>query len=262
LCIAFFTSNCVQRCDCPFPLLQILALLGRKPAPPNLHSFPSWFRLRARTVHLLPIPSDEGCSHHYGSSKSSFRYNVDDDLTCVVTSLNSKNPVQQELPAAEAPPPPQHRVPGQQENFEVHWKELAVALPLSDHRAFTLQSSEKHGFRFKAAIPSAEFTSRTNRNSALKSQGGAVKQSFHGMSKSQKKRAKARAKKCIAAISADDSDVSDFLQPCDIARVRLFLCFHADVQNGNLPAVHMEIDPQRPLAHSIAEFEKKFERCR
>jgi hypothetical protein len=214
-------------------------------------------------VHLLPIPSDAGCSLHYGNTKCTFSFNVDDDLTSVATSLNSKNPVQQELPAAEIPPPPQRRVPGQQEVFEVDWRELAVAIPSNqNHREFTLKNSERHGFWFKTAAPSADFTSSIK---ILTSQGGCAKQSFHGMSKSQKKKAKARAKKSSAAVSgacAGESSASIFLQPSDIARVRLFLCFHADVQNGQLPAINMEIDPQRPLADSIAEFEKKFEGCR
>jgi hypothetical protein len=225
--------------------------------PSNLRMFSSFSGHSSRTVQLLPIPSDHGCSQHYGNAQLSFSFNIYDDLTCVATSLNSRNPVQQELPVADSPPPPQHRVPGQQEVFEVDWRELAVVHPLNQHHfGFTLPNSESFGFRFKAAVPSAEFLCRAK----MKSQDGAAKQSFRGMSKNQKKKAQARAKKSSAALSglsAEDSSL--ILQPSDIARVRLFLCFHSDVLNGSLPANHMEIDHQRPLADSIAEFEKKFE---
>jgi hypothetical protein len=181
-------------------------------------------------------------------------------MTGVATSLNCKTRVQEELPAAEAPAPPQLRLSGQQQNFEVDWKELTLARPPCDHDSFTLKNLDGHGFRFKAAVPSAQFTSKAKQNSALKSQGGAAKQSsLLGMSKSAKKRAKQRAKRTsaeIAGSSAQESDAAVLLQPCDIARVRLFLCFHSDVHNGKLPAIHLEIDPRRPLADSISEFEK------
>ena len=229
---------------------------------PNLQSFSHFFGQSTRTVHLLPIPSDDGCSQHYGSVQSTFRHNIYSDMTGVATSLNCKNPVQEELPAAEAPAPPQLRHPGQQQNFEVDWKELTIARPLSDNVSFTLKNLDGHGFRFKAAVPSAQFTSRAKQNSALKSQGGAAKQSpLLGMSKSARKRAKQRAKRSsaeIAGSSVQESDAAVLLQPCDIARVRLFLCFHSDVRNGKLPAIHLEIDPRRPLVDSISEFEKLF----
>jgi len=275
VCVCVGVCVCVSRalilfsrvCVCMFDqsMFQILALFDST----SMHSggiaslFP--FGQRTRIVRLLPLPFDDGCSHHFGVLQSTFHHNMASDLRSVATSLNLKDLVPQELPAVAAAPPPQRRHPGQQgENFEdqLKWKELGVKFPPPQDVWSSCDDLEGAGLRFKPAVPSAEFTSRAKKDSAPKAGGGAAAQ-FKGMSKGAKKRAKLRAKRSSAADSAGDADadacdVDSFLRPCDIARARLFLCFDADVKDGKLPPQHMEVDALQPLADSIAEFEKKF----
>jgi len=216
---------------------------------------------RTRVVHLLPLPSDDGCSQHFGFLQSTFHHDIHSDLKSVATSLNFKDLVAQELPVAAVVLPPQRRHPGQQgENFEdqLKWKELGVKFPPPQDSVSSCVNLEGHGLRFTPAVPCADFVSRTKKGTP-KGAGGAAAQ-FQGMSKSKKKSAKLRAKRTSsdAAADAEGSEVETFLKPCDIARARLFLCFDSDVKDGKLPVVHMEVDPLHPLAESIAEFEKKF----
>jgi hypothetical protein len=76
------------------------------------------------------------------------------------------------------------------------------------------------------------------------------------MTKCQKQKAKLRLK----LVRADLAQCPIFLSPGDIPRARLFLCHHSDVQDdAQLPPLRMEIDPLRPLAQSIAQFEAKFQ---
>jgi hypothetical protein len=243
------------------PSIQILTLVGGKPAISESLSIISPFGDRIISVHLYPIPSDIGCSIHYGNAQKSFHHNMFSDLRNVATCINRKVAVEQQLPVAEVAPPPQQRLPGQQENFEVPWKELAVTLAPSPDVFFNLSSSENFGFRFKPAVPCSEFKARRERISALKTQRDAADPTqFQRMNKNQKKRAKERTKKINAEIAASLDEVSNaegFLKPSDIARVRFFLCFNSDVQGGKLPDVHLEIDPRQPIAESIAEFEKQ-----
>ncbi len=174
-------------------------------------------------------------------------------------SLNCKNPVMQEPPQAGAAPPPQLRHPGgQQDGHEVSWKELSVAFPSRQDGMFDSTSSEGRGFSFSAAVPCAQFQSQAKKNESAKIRGAAASPlRLQGLSISQKKRAKKRAKDSERA-AAKESDVEEFLKPSDIARARLFLCFNSDVQGGKLPDAHMELNPHQPLQESIAEFSRKF----
>ncbi len=182
-------------------------------------------------------------------------------MRSVATSINRKLPVGQQLPVADVAPLPQQRLPGQQENFEVPWKELAVTLPPRPDDVFSLSISEKFGFRFKPAVPSSEFKARIERIAALKKQGDTADPiQFQRMNKNQKRRAKERIKKINAEIAASlavESNAEGFFKPSDICRVRFFLCLNSDVQVGKLPDVYLEIDPRLPIAESIAAFETK-----
>ena len=256
-----FLRDCVICQNSNSPSIQILTLVGGKPVIAESLSIVSPFGDRVISVHLHPIPSDIGCSEHYGNVQKSFHHNMYSDLRNVATCINRKVPVEQQLPVPEVAPPPQQRLPGQQENFEVPWKELAVTLAPSPDVFFNVSSSENFGFRFKPAVPCSEFKARSERISALKKQGDAADPpQFQRMNKNQKKRAKERTKRInaeIAASVAEESNAEGFLKPSDIARVRFFLCFNSDVQVGKLPDVHLEIDPRLPIAESIAEFEKR-----
>ncbi len=240
---------------------QILALLSSRPMIPGSFGFSPHFGFGDSTqlVHLYPIPSDEGCSQHFGSTKSTFRHQIHSDLKNVAARLNSKLPVIQVPPPVGAVPPPQLRHPGQPANHAVAWKEFAVSLPSHHDCMFDPGNAESYGFRFSAAIPTAKFTLQSQKGDQSKPQGGAAGPlQFQGMSTSQKKRAKRRAKEQASRAVDEESGVEVFLKPSDIARVRMFLCFNADVQGGKLPAVNMEINPLRPLRECIADFFKKF----
>lgn len=228
----------------------------------------SFFGDSTKLVHLIPIESDNGCSEHFGSTRSSFRYSSRFDLRGVADSLNSKRPIEHDLPSFEAPSPPQLRRfdgSGGDESGRRDWKDFDVSLSPPQDAFFDSANSEGYGFRFKAAVPCAEFIAfqtKKDKDKAPKQKGGAANAlQFKGMSYSQKKRAKRRAKQARDAalgISAEESEDQVFLKPNDIARVRLFLCLHADVKGGQLPSKHMEINPLQPLSESVSEFLNKF----
>lgn len=236
---------------------------------PANFKFSSLFGDSTKLVHLFPIESDDGCSQHFGSTKSSFRYSSHFDLRGVASSLNSKRPIEQDLPSFEAPSPPQLRrfdgSGGAEEPGRRDWRDFIVSLSPSQDAFFDSASSEGCGVRFKAAVPCAEFitfqTKKDKENTSKQKGGAANALKFKGMSYSQKKRAKRRAKQARDAalgISGEESEDPVFLRPNDIARVRLFLCLHADVKGGLLPAKHMEINPLQPLSESVSEFLNKF----
>ncbi len=241
--------------------LQALALLeSRKESPIHLQAQLS---KSARVVHLLPIPADEGCAQYFGSVSSAYRHSISSDFENIVAGLNCGNRVVQESElevdggAVAAAAALHRRQPGAAAP-EFLWQMLTVNFPppaQGDH--FYVGNANSHGHRFNPARPCPEFSARKFSSPPAAGSKGSVAVSGK-MSKSQKKRAKQRAKFAEAADS-NASDCPTFLSPCDIPRARLFLCYHSDVQpNGNLPPKHLEIDPLRPLHESISAFETKF----
>ena len=239
---------------------QALALLEpRQESPIHLQAQLS---KAARVVHLLPIPADEGCAHYFGSVSSAYRHSMSSDFENIVAGLNSGNRLVQESElevdgAVAAAAALQRRQPGAAAP-EFLWQMLTVNFPppaQADHFCFV--NANGHGHRFNPARPCPEFEARKFSSPPAAGSRGSAAVSGK-MSKSQKKRAKQRAKFAEAADS-NASDCPTFLYPCEIPRARLFLCYHSDVQpNGNLPPKYLEIDPLRPLHESISEFETKF----
>jgi hypothetical protein len=182
-------------------------------------------------------------------------------LKSVVNRLNFKDRVVQEpaLPAQGAAASPQLRRPGQQqgENFELQWQMLRVEFPpaVQDGPDAGIDLKDR-GMRFKPAVPCPEFLAHAKAASAA---AAAYHVDFKKTTKSQRKRAKQRAKLARAADPGASAEHPSFLSPCDIPRARLFLCYHCDVQQDDkqLPSVHMEIDPFLPLVESLAEFDKR-----
>jgi hypothetical protein len=205
-----------------------------------------------RTVHLLPIPCDEGCSQHFGSVLSTFQHKLSMDFKNLATGLNCGDLVIQEseLPDAGAVLPPQLRRQNA-ESFQVQWQILNIKFSPLSEVSNSFQDLKGCGKRFKPAIASPEFEAQRKLKNIV---------AFGGkMTKSQKKNAKQRAKLAAAASVKSPLDGPTFLSPRDISRVRLFLCYHADVQpDGCLPSNHLEIDPCLPLAEAVSEFEQKF----
>ena len=251
----FFISFTVF-CEAECMFFQILALLLRK------HD--SCIRSReskssqSREVYLLPIPSDQGCSQHFGSVSRTFHHSVSSDFKKLVVGLNCRNLVIQEseLPAQGGAAARQQ--PGRQpaDQFALDWQMLRVDKVNLGHEKFHDFRADvnEQGIRFKPAVPCSEFDSFQSVSAAG---GGGVFYSTK-MSKGQKK--KARQKRIAKAADPNPSaESSHFLSPCHIPRARLFLCYHSDVdQDGNLPPKHLEIDPTRPLNESVSEFEEKF----
>jgi hypothetical protein len=109
------------------------------------------------------------------------------------------------------------------------------------------------GLRFIPAVPFPQFEARLKAASAARA-ANAGRSNFRNMTKCQKQKAKLRSK----LARADFAQYPSILSPGDISRVRLFLCYNSDVlEDAQLPPVHMEIDPLRPLAVSIVEFDAK-----
>jgi len=182
-------------------------------------------------------------------------------LKSVATRLNFKDRVVQEpaLPAQGAAASPQLRRPGQQqgENFELQWQMLRVEFPpaVQDGPDAGIDLKDR-GMRFKPAIPCPEFLAHAKAASVAAAEHHV---DFKKTTKSQRKRAKLRARLARAADPGPSAEHPSFLSPCDIPRARLFLCYHCDVQQDDtqLPSVHMEIDPFLPLSESLAEFDKR-----
>jgi hypothetical protein len=245
-----------------FFLIQIMTLVKSKPVPFKRWSAPSLFGDRTLNVHLFPLPSDDGCSAHFGHAQTAFHHSLFGDLKKVAMHLNKNLPlstIAEQSPAEVSNPRFSHRASGQQDNYEVQWKELPVSLPVSSRAGvditLDLCDAECYGLRFQPAVPSAEFESQNKPQTSLTPAEMKYGQHFSSMNKSQKKRAKLRAKRFGAAAVAREPVA--LLKPSDIARVRLFLCSDADVKDGALPKVHTEVDPRVPLAESVANFEKK-----
>jgi hypothetical protein len=243
------------RHDAEFMAFQILALLERRDDS-RVRSQESRSS-HSREVHLLPIPSDEGCSQHFGSVTSTYRHRVSSDFKNLVVGLNRRNLVVQDSEAAVAGAAAERqqlrRQPDDQAVFL--WQTLRVNFPpLAQGNDFHIDVKGQ-GIRFKPAVPCPEFEALQSLPAA---RGGGVSHSKK-MSKGQKKKARQLAKRAQAADPNPSAESPEFLSPCDIPRVRLFLCYHSDVErDGNLPSKHLEIDPARPLDDSISEFEKKF----
>jgi hypothetical protein len=234
---------------------QVLALLERKVESSN--PSPAQRSSHARVVHLLPIPSDEGCSAYFGSVSSTVRHTVSSDFRNLVSGLNCGNHIVQESELhVEAAAPDRPQLRRQPPEHAVPWQILRVNFPpLGEGNDFCVDL-KGHGKRFRPAQPCPEFQAR--KFSSAAAAGGGVAQ-FKKLSKGQKKKAKQMAKRAQDAPANPPDESSVFLSPCDIPRVRLFLCYHSDVESGgNVPSRHFEIDPFRPLAESISEFEVKF----
>jgi hypothetical protein len=238
---------------------QVLALLERKVESSSRPSAPR--SSHTRVVHLLPIPSDEGCTAYFGSVSSTVRHTVSSDFRNLVSGLNCRNHIVQESELhVEAAVPDRPQLRRQPTEHAVPWQILRVNFPpLGEGNDFCVDL-KGHGNRFRPAVPCPEFQVR--KFSSAAAAGGGVAH-FKKMSKGQKKKARQIAKRAQTSLTnmfANPPDESsDFLSPGDIPRVRLFLCYHSDVEaGGNLPSKHFEIDPFRPLAESISEFELKF----
>ena len=176
--------------------------------------------------------------------------------------LNFKDLVAQEpvLPAEGAAARPQLRHPGQQqgENFELQWQMLRVQFPPQQGCDAGLDLKDR-GMRFKPAVPLPEFLAARAKAARVRMRAGGGAMNFKNMSKAKRKRVKQHTKLARAAAAAPSDAAESFLFPSHVPRCRLFLCYHSDVQpDGQLPAVHAEIDPFRPLAQSAAEFEAAF----
>jgi hypothetical protein len=243
-------------CEAECMVFQILALLQRKDDS-GIRSQASKSS-QSREVHLLPIPSDQGCSQHFGSVSSTFHHRVSSDFKNLVVGLNCRNLVIQasEFSAPGAADSANRQQPGRQpaDQAALSWQMLRVNfLPLAQGYDFRTDVKGQ-GIRFNPAIPCSEFDSFQSVSAAG---GGGVSYSTK-MSKGQKK--KARQKRIAKAADPNPSaESSQFLSPCLIPRARLFLCYRADVgEDGNVPPKHLEIDPSRPLNESVSEFEEKF----
>jgi len=136
------------------------------------------------------------------------------------------------------------RRPGQEASFESRAKELPVAFPPAP---FSMCSSlDSHGFslRFRSAVPLSHASASAQPSARGKKAG---------------KRAKSKAFAAAAAAAAEldrDEEGAPRLGPADIPRARLFLCHDADVKDGQLPAVHVEVDACVSLSVAVLEFQK------
>jgi hypothetical protein len=237
---------------------QVLGLLERNhPAAQSgstqepVSVFRAPMKSQTRVVHLLPIPDDEGCSHYFGTASSTFRHSVSSNFSGLASSLNSGVLVVQESDVEAAATPPQFRRQ-QSENFEVQWQILNLKFPPPPVSTFHFDFNGL-GTQFRPALPNSAFLARQTASQAAGGVG------FKKMTKSQRKRAKQREKLAQATVQAALAQGVDFLSPCDVSRVRLFLCYHGELQpDGSLPAQHLEINAHRTLAESISEFESKF----
>lgn len=96
--------------------------------------------------------------------------------------------------------------------------------------------------RFRSAVPL---------QSAIKHAEAGSQSSVSG--KKTKKKGKSKAS---GASAVEDSSSNHRLQPSDIPRARLFLCHESDVKDGQLPQLHVEVDPCAGLSVAVLELQK------
>ena len=159
-------------------------------------------------------------------------------------ALNNKEAIshEQSSGAAVALPSGGRRPPGQEASFESRAKELTVTFPPPascmrsglDSRGFTL--------RFRSAVP----LQLACKDAVVNSQA-----SFTG--KKSKKKGKSKSSN---APQVANSPRNHRLQPSDLPRARLFLCHDSDVKEGQLPQLHVEVDPCADLSHAVSELLK------
>jgi hypothetical protein len=211
-------------------------------------------------VHLRPIPSDAGCAEYFGTAFSTLDHQGSLDLKYVATALNKKCVLQQPAPLppaqggsaqSRAVQSGQGRNPRNEDLKD--FEELHVTFPPAEvqNGADVAADVKGQGLRFVPAVPIPQFEARVKAAGAALS-ADAVRSNFRNMTKCQKQKARLRCK-----LARDDlAQYPSILSPGDIPRARFFLCYHADVlKDGQLPAVHIEIDPSRPLAESIDKFD-------
>jgi hypothetical protein len=244
---------------------------GTASAPDSSHfAFGHSFLLPSQDVHLLPIPSDAGCKRHFGCVSSTLRHPHSLDFSCVTAALNKKLPFPRQPASQGGSARPQLRHPGHQQrdpnaeifdNPEIRAQRieiLPVRVQLAEAQIAHADDGadlKGRGLRFIPAVPLPHFGARKKAESAFGA-ADAVRENFKNMTKCQKQKAKLRLK--LARAELEQFPV--FLSPGDIPRARLFLCRRSDVQDDSqLPPLHMEIDPLRPLVQSIADFDAKFQ---
>lgn len=159
-------------------------------------------------------------------------------------ALNFKEVISQEQSggAALAPPSSARRPPGQESSFESRAKELTVAFPPP---AFCMRSgldSQGLTLRFRSAVPL---------HSAIKHAEAGSQSSVTGKKSKKKGKSKASDASAVVDLSSDHR-----LQPSDIPRARLFLCHESDVKDGQLPQLHVEVDPCAGLSNAVSELQK------
>lgn len=92
--------------------------------------------------------------------------------------------------------------------------------------------------RFRTAVPLA--STKECASSKLRVTG----------KKNKKKKNQKHATSAPASEQVDESS-SQHLAPSDIPRVRLFLCHEGDIKDGQLPQIHVEVDPCESLHAAI-----------
>ena len=153
--------------------------------------------------------------------------------------------------AASAAPPIGRRSPGQEASFESRSKELPVVFPPPP---FSMRSGlGNHGFalRFRNAVPlpAVPAVSHTITGAQLSARRKKAK---------NKHKSKASASAAAAELGCDEDDGPQRIQlhVADIPRVRLVLCHDADVKDGQLPQLHVEVDPCLNMSVAVSEFQK------
>lgn len=103
---------------------------------------------------------------------------------------------------------------------------------------------------------SAGFTLRFRRAVPLAAaEQGAGSQSKVAGKKSQKKHKQSVAASSTAAPVRDNGPLTRWLKPADIPRVRLFLCLENDIKGGQLPQLHVELDPCESLHVAVMKLQ-------